>query len=78
MVDTLSLQVGRWIQGEWAANLAMDTGTFRLRYDVQATARTSGGWDPVDLLPVEERQSNVFRVWLPNQRTAVAARAPVR
>ena len=56
MVDTLPLQVGRWLQGEWAAK----------------------GWEAVDLLPVEERQSNVFRVRLPDQRLTVAARAPVR
>ena len=77
-VDTFPLQVAQWIQLDTAANIAMDTGTFRLVYDVQSTARTSGSWTAVDLLPVENRNSNVFRVRLPNQRMKLSGRADNR
>lgn len=39
----------------------MRTGVFRLEYFIQRTNRV-GGWDAVDLLPLDQRISNVFRV----------------
>jgi hypothetical protein len=77
-VDTFPLQVGQWIEYDTSANIARVTGTFRLLYDVQSTARSSGGWGAVDLVPVAERHSNVFRVRLPNPRMKLAARAGSR
>jgi hypothetical protein len=44
--------------------LAMRTGTFRLRYDVQRTSRVEG-WAAVDLLPDAARHSNPFRIEAP-------------
>lgn len=41
--------------------MAQRTGTFRLVYHVQRTDRVEG-WEGVDLLPLEQRVSNVFQV----------------
>jgi hypothetical protein len=39
----------------------MRTGVFRLEYFIQRTNRVDGWW-PVDLIPLDQRISNVFRV----------------
>lgn len=41
--------------------MEMRTGTFRLVYAVQSSNEVEG-WEPVDLVPLEERMSNAFVV----------------
>lgn len=46
--------------------MAMRTGAFRLVYAVQSSNQVRG-WDPVDLVPLEQRVSNAFVVSSPSR-----------
>ena len=60
-VDTASLRVSEWQEGDSAGSVAAIVGHFRLVYDLCVAAQAAGGVT-CDTLPLGDRVTNVFNV----------------
>jgi hypothetical protein len=70
-VDEIVLLSGESPNAQPPITMAMRTGTFRLVYAIQRTDRE--GYVPLDLVPLEQRVSNEFRIDPPEP---TASRSP--